>query len=164
MNLASRSLKEVPPPVVCLFNDIVAVVFGLAWLKLEGEAISEGNQTWVIGLVVLSAFIGCAGLMSNVKGYQSVSFAGIASIAGNISVPCGYACQVFLFGQVPDLLSGIGALLIVGISVSTAVEKLIQARSQSSEGTISAGKQDLETQYVKLADSADEKLPEKLIP
>merc|ERR1712070_366353 len=34
MNLASRSLKEVPPPVVCLFNDLVAVAFGLAWLTL----------------------------------------------------------------------------------------------------------------------------------
>merc|ERR1711988_1084361 len=133
MNLASRSLKEVPPPLVCLFNDIVSVIFGVVWLKVQGEAVAEGYHEWSMGLVVMSAIIGCAGLMSNVKGYQSVSFAGIASIAGNLSVPLGYACQVFLFGQVPDLLSSIGAVLIVAVSVATAVEKLIEARSQSSE-------------------------------
>lgn len=150
MNLASRSLKEIPPPLVCMFNDIVAVTFGFTWLMLESEATSQANQTWIVGLVVLSAFIGCAGLMSNVKGYQSVSFAGIASIAGNISVPLGYACQVFLFGQTPDLLSGIGAALIVGVSIFKAVQGLIQARAASYEITDPESKQGATTQYTKL--------------
>jgi len=127
MNLASRSVKQVPPPVVCLFNDVMAVLFGLAMLTIQHEPALTGSKENG-GLVVLSAVIGWAGLMSNVKGYQSVSFAGIASIAGYISVPLGYATQVLIFGEVPDVLSGLGASFICGINLITTIEKLIAAK------------------------------------
>jgi drug/metabolite transporter (DMT)-like permease len=132
MNLASRSLKEVSPPVLCLFNDVVAVVFGWVWIGYRDLPMSKDNDVWVVGLMVLSAVLGWAGLMANIKGYQSVSFVGLASIAGYSAIPFGYVSQVLLFHQVPDLLSVIGALLVLGISVYTAVEKIRAAKKQSS--------------------------------
>merc|ERR1711904_182929 len=116
--------------------------------------VAEDNTEGFVGLVALSAVIGCAGLLCNVKGYQSVSYAGIASIAGYISVPLGYACQVFLFGQVPDLLSALGAFLICAVSVSTAFEKLLAAKQASDEHlSIATSKLD---QYIKLEADGDQ--------
>mmetsp|Transcript_47805 Transcript_47805/g.86142 ORF Transcript_47805/g.86142 Transcript_47805/m.86142 type:complete len:334 (-) Transcript_47805:240-1241(-) len=155
MNLASRSVKEVPPPVVCLFNDMVAVLFGLAYMVMISQdqpALEEGH---IAGLVVLSAIIGWVGLMSNVKGYQSVSFAGIASIAGYISVPLGYGIQVFIFGEVPDLLSGLGALLICSINLAFAVEKLIAAKRGASQA-LQPADEEPECAYKQLKESAGE--------
>jgi len=153
MNLASRSVKQVPPPVVCLFNDVVAVLFGLAMLIIQNEPALTGSKEINGGLVLLSAVIGWAGLMSNVKGYQSVSFAGIASIAGYISVPLGYAIQVLIFGEVPDVLSGIGASLICGINVITTIEKLIAAKHDAGEAAVT--KEEPAWDYKQLIDGAE---------
>lgn len=125
MNLASRGLKDLPPVTLCLFNDIVAIVFGAAWAlmltpDLSPYPVSADLSTM---LVIVSAFVGWAGVLSNVKGYQSTSVSAVASIAGYISVPLNYAVQVFMFGQVPDKWSTIGAVLICGINVAATLQK-----------------------------------------
>jgi len=125
MNLASRSLKDLPPVTLCLFNDIVAVALGMTWALLltpdeSPFPVSENLSTM---LVIVSAFVGWVGLLSNVKGYQSVSVSAVASIAGYVSVPLSYACQVFMFGQMPDRWSTIGTSLICGINVAATFQK-----------------------------------------
>jgi hypothetical protein len=125
MNLASRSLKDLPPVTLCLFNDIVAVAFGMAWALLftPDESVFPVSEDLSTMLVIVSAFVGWMGLLSNVKGYQSVSVSAVASIAGYVSVPLSYASQVFMFGQMPDRWSTIGTSLICGINVAATFQK-----------------------------------------
>jgi len=125
MNLASRSLKDLPPVTLCLFNDIAAVAFGMTWVLLltPDESPFPVTDDLSTRLVIVSAFVGWVGLLSNVKGYQSVSVSAVASVAGYVSVPLNYASQVFIFGQMPDTWSTIGTLLICGINVAATVQK-----------------------------------------
>merc|ERR1712039_33800 len=74
-------------------------------------------------LVFASALVGWVGVLSNVKGYQSVSVSAVASIAGYVSVPLNYASQVFIFDQVPDTWSTLGASLICVIKVAATLQK-----------------------------------------
>eukprot|EP00929_Paragymnodinium_shiwhaense_P056412 TRINITY_DN28224_c0_g1_i1.p1 TRINITY_DN28224_c0_g1~~TRINITY_DN28224_c0_g1_i1.p1 ORF type:complete len:335 (-),score=49.03 TRINITY_DN28224_c0_g1_i1:273-1277(-) len=125
MNLLSRSLKDLPPVTLCLFNDIVAIAFGVMWTLLVTPdkspfPVSEDLSTV---LVIGSALIGWVGVLSNVKGYQSVSVSTVASIAGYISVPINYIVQVFMFGEVPDKWSTLGASLICGINICATLQK-----------------------------------------
>jgi len=125
MNLASRSLKDLPPVTLCLFNDIVAVAFGMITSLLLTPDVSPFpvSQDLSTALVIVSALVGWAGLLSNVKGYQSVSVSAVASIAGYVSVPLNYASQVFMFGQMPDKWSTFGTLIICGINVAATFQK-----------------------------------------
>ncbi|CAK0830779.1 unnamed protein product [Prorocentrum cordatum] len=125
MNLASRSLKDLPPVTLCLFNDVVAVAFGMTWslLLTPDESPFPVSEDLSTMLVVVSALVGWVGLLSNVKGYQSVSVSAVASIAGYVSVPLSYASQVFMFGQMPDRWSTVGTFLICVINVAATVQK-----------------------------------------
>jgi len=148
MNLASRSLKDLPPVTLCLFNDVVAVAFGMTWtLFLTPDEspfpVSEDLSTM---LVIVSALVGWVGLLSNVKGYQSVSVSAVASIAGYVSVPLSYASQVFMFGQMPDKWSTAGTLLICGINVAATIQKWRAINA--------AAKND--SNYVRLPESCDD--------
>lgn len=125
MNLASRRVKDVPSPLVCIFNDVVAVLFAVLYMALlspAGLAIpkAEDENLW---FVILSAFIGWAGLICNVKGYQTVSVTAVASIAAFVSVPLGYFMQVVVFQKAPDLTSVLGATLIVCTNVGVTWQK-----------------------------------------
>lgn len=141
MNFASRTIKEVPPPVVMAFNDIVAVVFSFGYLAWQGHGESLGVEVLPDGinksfyLVILSAVIGWLGLMSNVKGYQSVSFAGIAGIAGYVSVPFGYITQIVVFNEIPDALSIAGVSLILVTNITVAVSKYYTAKAEKDQDT-----------------------------
>jgi drug/metabolite transporter (DMT)-like permease len=129
MNFASRNVKDVPPPVVTAFNDLVAVIFSFGYLVLQRS--SDDIEATILpdgfdksfGIVIGSAVIGWFGLMSNVKGYQSVSVAAVASIAGYVSVPFGYITQILVFNEMPDVFSIVGALLILGTNISVAISK-----------------------------------------
>lgn len=125
MNLASRSLKNLPQVTVCLFSDIVAMVFGMAWTLVftPGQSPYPVSDDLSTLLVFASALVGWVGVLSNVKGYQSVSVSAVASIAGYVSVPLNYASQVFIFDQVPDIWSTLGASLICVINVAATVQK-----------------------------------------
>jgi len=147
MNLASRSLKDLPPVTLCLFNDVVAVAFGMTWVLFltpdeSPFPVSEDLSTM---LVIVSAFVGWVGLLSNVTGYQSVSVSAVASIAGYVSVPLSYASQVFMFGQMPDRWSTIGTSLICGINVAATVQKWHAMKTAAKIGS----------DYARLPDSCD---------
>eukprot|EP00931_Biecheleriopsis_adriatica_P088042 TRINITY_DN62435_c0_g1_i1.p1 TRINITY_DN62435_c0_g1~~TRINITY_DN62435_c0_g1_i1.p1 ORF type:complete len:347 (+),score=59.06 TRINITY_DN62435_c0_g1_i1:49-1041(+) len=137
MNFMSRNVKDVPPPVVMAFNDVVAVVFACGAIAfnhssddLETAFLPDGFDKG-FAFIALSAVIGWAGLMCNVKGYQSVSVAAVASIAGYISVPLGYMVQVFAFDEIPDIFSIIGASLILCTNVTVAVSKYRAAKAEA---------------------------------
>mmetsp|Transcript_42575 Transcript_42575/g.121354 ORF Transcript_42575/g.121354 Transcript_42575/m.121354 type:complete len:93 (+) Transcript_42575:3-281(+) len=70
--------------------------------------------------------------MTNVKGYQTVSVAAVASIAGYSSVPLGYLMQVLVFGDLPDALSVVGASLILCTNVGVSWSKYRAAMAEKS--------------------------------
>jgi drug/metabolite transporter (DMT)-like permease len=139
MNFVSRNVKDVPPPVVTAFNDVVAVTFASGYIVLQNS--NEDLETAFLpdgfdsnfGILLASAIIGWLGLMSNVKGYQSVSVAAVASIASYISVPFGYAAQIFVFREIPDILSIAGASLILGTNVTVAISKYFAAKEVAKD-------------------------------
>lgn len=135
MNFASRNVKEVPPPVVCMFNDVVAVVFAVVTSIAGGTASSllptQLDQPAI--LLVVAGIVGWAGLMANVKGYQVVSVSAVASIAGYVAVPLGYVCQVAIFGQQIDIMSAVGAFLIVCTNVVAVVSKFNDAKAEQEQ-------------------------------
>jgi len=134
MNFMSRNVKEVPPPVVSVFNDLVAVTFACGAMALQtgskslGELLAGGFDK-NLRLVLVSAVIAWIGLMCNIKGYQSVSVAAVASIASYVSVPLGYVMQVLIFSEVPDILSIMGASLIFCTNVTAAASKYYAAKA-----------------------------------
>jgi len=135
MNFMSRKLKDQPPPVVMVFNDIAALVltFGIALATEEGSMSGLFVPTELdvnTFLVCIAALLGWVGLMSNVVGYQSVSVAAVASIAGYASVPMGYLLQVVVFGQMPDIMSVAGALLILVTNVVASVARIYAAPAE----------------------------------
>lgn len=139
MNFASRNVKEVSPPVVMAFNDLVAVIFASAYIAMQSG--SDNFETMLLPngfdksfvFVVIAAAIGWVGLMTNVKGYQSVSVAAIAGIAGYVSVPFGYVSQIVVFNEIPDILSTVGASLILATNVSVAVSKYFAAAETAKD-------------------------------
>lgn len=136
MNFCSRNVKDVPPPVVCMFNDIVAVIFATVTSAFGILGAGDGGAFSVlpaamdhnVALLVLAGVIGWAGLIANVKGYQSVSVAAIASIAGYVAVPLGYAIQVVIFNEPIDALSAVGAALIVFTNITAILQKHLEQR------------------------------------
>jgi len=138
MNFMSRNLKGVPPPVVMAFNDVVALLFACGATALGSGAHGPGTSLLPstldrnCGLVLLAAVIGWFGLMSNVRGYQSVSVAAVASIAGYSSVPLGYALQVLVFGDVPDAWSAVGATLILCTNVGASWSKYQAVKAEKA--------------------------------
>lgn len=133
MNFASRNIKEVPPPIACVANDLVAVTFAVVSTKMSAQdarilPAHMGSDCW---LLMLAGTIGCAGLLSNMKGYQSVSVAAVASVAGYVSVPLGYTMQVVFFGEPIDTLSAFGAVLIVGTNVAVTISKCLAVENQA---------------------------------
>ena len=78
-------------------------------------------------LIAASAVLGWAGLMGNIRGYQTASAAAVATIAGSTSIPFNYAYQVFLFNQPIDGLSVLGAALVVGTTIGMTVVKHLAA-------------------------------------
>merc|ERR1719217_664758 len=104
MNLCSRSLREVAPPAISLYNDVIAVCGALVYMRFFEP---ENNPTPIKNdfsthLVTGSAIIGWLGVLANVKGYQTVTVAAVAGIATYVSVPLNYGLQVFVFGEMPD--------------------------------------------------------------
>lgn len=151
MNLASRSVREVPAPAVCVFNDIVAVTFALGYMAVTSPSaplLPDGLVDGNLGLVVLSAAVGWLGLMCNVKGYQAVSVAAVASIASYASVPLGYLLQVLVFGEALDPMSAAGASLIVCTNAAVTFSKYQAARGAAE--ALKDGKD-----YERLPDSED---------
>lgn len=140
MNFMSRNVKQVPPPIVCMFNDSVAVVFAIVTSAFGTFGADAGVSTLVpaemdknVALLVLAGLIGCVGLMANVKGYQSVSVSAIASIGSYASVPMAYAIQVFFFKDAADPLSIIGATLIVCTNIKAIAEKYTEDKLESEK-------------------------------
>ena len=68
-------------------------------------------------MVVGASVLGWLGLMGNIKGYQTVSVAAVASIAGATSIPFNYAFQVVVFREPLDGLSACGAALVLATTV-----------------------------------------------
>lgn len=135
MNLASRNVKDVPPPVVCVYNDVIALIFAIVTGKVSshGTSLLPDQIDCNLGLLVLAGIIGWVGLLCNVKGYQSVSVSAVASIAAYASVPLGYTLQVVLFGEMPDAMSAAGAILIVCTNVAVILAKYRASKGESAE-------------------------------
>ena len=140
MNFASRRVKHITPVVVMAANDVVAILFACAAAVVSrgsGAAAAVALSPPLDGdclLVVLSAALGWLGLMGNVKGYQSVSVAAVATIAGSSSIPFNYGYQVLVFRRVPDALSVAGAVVVVMVTVGTTVVRHLAARSGAAAG------------------------------
>lgn len=148
MNLASRKLKDVPAPVVCMYNDVVAVLFALVSSSLgilgadsapEASLLPQRMDQNVV-LLVVAGVIGWMGLMLNVKGYGAVSVCAVAAIASYVAVPLGYAIQVLLFDQPIHILSSIGAALIVCTNISAVVSRHYEAKASAGEEIVVASK------------------------
>lgn len=154
MNLASRNVRDVPPPVVCVYNDVVAVAFALSSkvTNLGSGSILPDQIDRNLMLLIIAGVIGWLGLMCNVKGYQSVSVAAIASIAAYVSVPLGYTLQVVVFGEQLDALSAAGAALIVCTNLTVIAYKYRAAKAEMEK--------EAEQNYIKIT---DEEAPYKLI-
>lgn len=137
MNLASRSLQSVPSPVLCVYNDIVAVVYAI--VSQSQSMISEDSSIVPPSidrnflLLAVAALIGWAGLLFNIQGYQGVSVAAVANIASYVSIPLGYAIQVLVFNEALDIASVSGATLIVFTNVFALVSKFTQEKKQQLE-------------------------------
>jgi len=135
MNLASRNLKSVPPPILCMHNDVVALIYATVSQSMKSDDSSlfpEGIDRNFL-LLVAAGTIGFAGLLCNIKGYQGVSVAAIASIAAYSSVPLGYTIQVVVFNEVFDVMSAAGATLIVCTNVFAILSRLAAERKERSE-------------------------------
>merc|ERR1719502_1183551 len=136
MNLASRGVKEVPPPIVNMYNDFVAVAYAIGSTAILARdasilpSIVPDRMDRSLGLLVLAGIIGWAGLLCNVRGYQSVSVAAVASIAAYVSVPLGYIIQVVVFDEVFDKWSAAGATIIVCTNVTSIVAKYVAAERE----------------------------------
>lgn len=141
MNFMSRNVKQVPPPIVCMFNDSVAVVFAIVTSAFGTLGADEGGISSLVpaeldknvALLMIAGLIGCVGLMANVKGYQSVSVSAIASIGSYASVPMAYAIQIFFFNDAADPLSILGATLIVCTNVKAIAEKYYEDKLASEK-------------------------------
>lgn len=135
MNLASRNVKDVPSPVVCVYNDIVAVVFAVltSFLSSVEASLIPEQIDKNLGLIVLAGIIGWCGLISNLKGYQSVSVSAIASIAAQTAIPLAYLIQVVVFGEMPDALSAVGVLLIACTNFAVVMSKYFAAKAEIDE-------------------------------
>jgi len=139
MNLMSRNVKEVPPAVVCMFNDIVAVVFAIVTSAFGILGAGSGGVPTLfsihldgnLGLLILVGMLGWAGLMANVKGYQAVSVSAIASIAAFSSVPFGYAIQILVFKNQADCWSIAGATLIVCTNITAILLKYYEEKANA---------------------------------
>jgi len=155
MNLASRNLKSVPPAVLCVHNDIVALTYAIVSQSMNSDdnSILPPSIDRNFLLLVVAGCIGWVGLLSNIKGYQGVSVAAIASIASYVSVPLGYTIQVVVFDEKLDIMSVAGASLIVCTNVFAIVSKLAAEKATkleqeqlcaqllpTEEGTSDAGK------------------------
>lgn len=132
MNFASRRVKHIPSVQVMLVNDIVAISFAVlsAYVTLgSDDAAAALTPPWDrnCALVAVSAVLGWTGLMCNVKGYQTVSVAAIATIAGATSIPFNYAFQIFVFHEPLDAFSIAGASLVLATTIGMIVIKHIVA-------------------------------------
>lgn len=144
MNFASRRVPHVPSVQVMLFNDMVAVVFACATsLVVHGseggvsaalEALSPPLDRSTL-LVMASAVLGMIGLMGNVKGYQTVSVAAVATIAGSTSIPFNYCFQVLLFHQPLDPYSAAGAAIVAATTIVMTIARHLQRQREASTAT-----------------------------
>lgn len=141
MNFCSRNVKNVPPPIVCMYNDVVAVIFAIVSSAFGVLGAGDGGVASLlptelshnVALLVLAGAIGWAGLLANVKGYQAVSVAAIATIAGYVAVPLGYLIQVLIFDQPIDTLSAVGAALIVFTNIYSIVQKHLEQKEEAGK-------------------------------
>ena len=136
MNFGSRRVKHLPSVQVMLINDIIAVVFACAYALIVRGASGAGVAlqpplTADLAMVAASAVLGWLGLMGNIKGYQSVSVAAVASIAGATSIPFNYVFQLFLFHEPPDVYSSLGAAIVIATPVGMAAFKHLEAKRQA---------------------------------
>lgn len=140
MNLAVRRCSHVPPPLISAFTDVTAIGFAcVTALAATGGDVSAATarlmpDAWDARLLfaLLAALAGWAGTQSNIAGYQAVSVAVVASVAGSTSVPFNYALQIVVFGELPDWLSVLGASLIATTNVVVTVAKYRAAASASA--------------------------------
>lgn len=134
-NLVSRQNKDVPPPVVCVFNDVIALIYATVTTALSSDSASllPDRIDKNVVLLALAGLAGWSGLLCNVKGYQTVSVAAVGSIAQYVSVPLGYFIQVAVFGQPIDTLSAIGATIIACTNVTVMVSKYYAAKAPKEE-------------------------------
>lgn len=131
-NLASRKVKDVPPAVVCVCNDTVALSFAIVTTAITSDLTSllPDVNDCSLGLAVLAGIIGWAGLLSNIKGYQSVSVSAIATLAAYISVPLGYVIQVAVFGEALDMCSAAGAAIIACTNMTVIISSYYGTKTQ----------------------------------
>ena len=136
MNLASRRVPHVPSVQVMLFNDMAAIVFACATsliLRAWGGGMTAALDALTPPLdrstllVMGSAVLGWLGLMGNVKGYQTVSVAAVATIAGSTSIPFNYCFQVLLFHEPLDLYSAAGATIVTATTIVMTVLRHLAA-------------------------------------
>ena len=131
MNLFVRKCQHVPPPLVSAFTDVTAIGFACATaLATTGGDVSAAAarlapSAWDthLALALIAAITGWCGTQCNITGYQTVSVAVVASVAGSTSVPFNYCLQIFAFGEVPDSLAILGASIIVATNVAATVAK-----------------------------------------
>jgi len=131
MNLVVRRCGHVPPPIIAAFTDATAILLacGAALLKARGHLGSAAELLLPRALdssfcmACVAAVAGWGGTQCNIAGYQRVTVAAVAAVAGSTSVPFNYAVQVFAFGEAPDNMAVLGAALVVAANLASAVGK-----------------------------------------
>ena len=131
MNLVVRRCGHVPPPIISAFTDGTAIVLagGSALMKSRGASAAAGalllpsSFDRSLCLACVTAIAGWGGTQCNIAGYQRVSVAAVAAVAGSTSVPFNYAVQIFVFGETPNSLAVVGAALIVATNLLATFAK-----------------------------------------
>lgn len=145
--VAAGRVKHVPAVMVMCANDATAVVFACAAAFATREraaavAVLVPPLDRDCKVVVGAALLGWAGLMGNIKGYQSVSVAAVATVASSSSIPFNYAFQVLFFREALDALSVAGATIVVVTTVTTTVLRhRAQARVEAEAAKAEASQQ-----------------------
>lgn len=134
MNFASRRVPHLSPVQVMLVNDVVAILFACATALITHGSLSAASEALLppfdgdLLLIVISAVLGWAGLMGNIRGYQTASVAAVATVAGSTSIPFNYAYQVLLFHQQLDVFSLAGAAIVCATTIGMTVAKHLAAQ------------------------------------
>ena len=131
MNLVVRRISHVPPPLISAFTDVTAIILacGAALTKTGGAAsaaaalLLPSTLDRSLCLACVAAITGWGGTQCNIAGYQRVSVAAVAAVAGSTSVPFNYAVQIFVFGDAPDSFAVFGAAMIVATNLMATLAK-----------------------------------------
>jgi len=133
VNLLARRVGDVPSPIVCIFNDVAGIVLATSASMMSSKAGTEllpRHMDKSLALMIAAGVVGWMGLLGNVKGYVTVSVPAVASIAAYAAVPLNFMLQVYIFQEIPDMLSIAGAVIIVSTNIAAIASRYFGAKAE----------------------------------